>query len=306
MEHIDLHSHTVYSDGTSTVENSLTCAEALGLSVFSVTDHNTVGAYSEIIEKRSMFSGKILPGVELSTVFEGEVIEILGYGIDVYAMDKLIKSNYLSFYDKQVKEAKLDTLAVLEYGAVLDDWFVTAMLEHPESVFDPNHKSNREYLLAEMKRHPENARFFSSEEEFYSIDRHRFSRDYLFNSKSTLYSDQSSLSPSVDTVILMIHDCGGLAFLAHAFVYSAEFPSKLGRVADLGLDGMECFYGTFTPAQKEYMSSFCKKRGIYKSGGSDFHGLDMRPMNLMGFSAGERIDISLVSEWISLFNDRFI
>ena len=48
MLYIDLHSHTTYSDGTSTVENSLTQAEASGLSLFSVSDHNTVSAYNEI------------------------------------------------------------------------------------------------------------------------------------------------------------------------------------------------------------------------------------------------------------------
>ena len=57
MDYIDLHTHTCYSDGASTVENSLNCAEALNLSLFSVTDHNSVDAYDEIMEKRKTFSG---------------------------------------------------------------------------------------------------------------------------------------------------------------------------------------------------------------------------------------------------------
>ncbi|MBQ8344879.1 MAG: hypothetical protein IJY42_01270 [Clostridia bacterium] len=42
MPLIDLHTHTTYSDGKTTVENSLRCAENLGLSILSITDHNTV------------------------------------------------------------------------------------------------------------------------------------------------------------------------------------------------------------------------------------------------------------------------
>ena len=100
MPFIDIHTHTDHSDGTTTVENSLRCAQALGLSIFSVTDHNTVSAYGEVIEKKRLFSGKILTGVELSTTYKGESIEVLGYGIDVSEMDKRIHLHYPTFYDK--------------------------------------------------------------------------------------------------------------------------------------------------------------------------------------------------------------
>ena len=93
MDFIDLHTHTCYS---------LKCADKLELSLFSVTDHNTVDAYDEIDSLRYLFRGDILPGVELSTVFYGEVIEVLGYGINIVEMKKLIGKNYMSFYDKQV------------------------------------------------------------------------------------------------------------------------------------------------------------------------------------------------------------
>lgn len=306
MRYIDLHSHTNYSDGTSTVENSLSLAEALGLSIFSVSDHNTVNAYDEIVKKRRLFSGKILPAVELSTTFCGESIEILGYGIDAEKMKALIGENYYTFYEKQVREAALDVKAVLEYGATLDPDFVHTMINHPERIFDPSHETNRPYLLEEIRRHPENARFFASREEFETIDRHRFSRDYLFNAKSTLYSDQSPLYPSLARVIDMIRYCGGLAFLAHPLVYSKDFADRLDEIAVCGIDGIECYYGTFDGEQKEFLTALCEKHSLYRSGGSDFHGLDMRPMNLMGLSSGERIPLSLVEDWLPKVEESFI
>lgn len=306
MDYIDLHTHTRYSDGTSTVENSLRCAEKLGLSIFSVADHNNVNAYDEIIEKREMFSGEILPATELNTLVFGNVIDVLGYGIDIPKMKEMISKNYLSFHDKQVAEAKLDTLAMLKAGVVLGDDFVRDMLEAPEKRFDPYHANCRRFILEELQRYPENARFFESREEFETIAQNPFTRKYVYNINSPLYCDQSSLFPDLRGVVEIIHACGGLAFLAHAFEYTKDFVDRLEEVAEIGLDGVECHYGTFTPEQKEYMTEFAKSHSLYMSGGSDFHGLDMRPKNIMGLSAGEKIPRALIADWEDKVRGSFI
>lgn len=295
---IDLHTHTNYSDGTVTVEQTLMLAEGLGLSFLSVTDHNTVNAYDELLQKKHLFSGKLVSGVELSTTFRSESIEILGYGINTEKIKPLIAENYLSFYEKNVRAAALDAIATVKNGATLSPDFVKKMCENPEEVFDPGRENNRPYLLAELQRHPENARFFRSRDEFESISRHRFSREYLFNPRSSLFSDHSSLVPSIEKVIHIIRECGGLTFLAHPFVYSKNIIDALDEVVAYGLDGIECYYGTFNKAQKQFLETYCDKMGLFKSGGSDHHGLDMRSNNIMGRSAGEAITYSLVSTWL--------
>lgn len=295
---IDLHTHTNYSDGTATVEQTLMLAEGIGLSFLSVTDHNTVNAYDELLQKKHLFSGKLVSGVELSTSFRGESIEILGYGINVEKIKPLIAENYLSLYEKNARAAALDAIATVKNGATLSPDFIKTMCEHPEAVFDPGRENYRTYLLAELRRYPENARFFRSRDEFESIDRHRFSREYLFNPRSPLFSDHSSLLPSIEKVIRIIKECGGLTFLAHPFVYSKNIINALDEVVAYGLEGIECYYGTFNKEQKQFLEDYCDKRGLLKSGGSDHHGLDMRPNNIMGRSAGETIPYSLVSPWL--------
>lgn len=297
MKYIDLHTHTNCSDGRVAPEHSLAEAEKLGLSLFSFSDHNTVEAYRNLTDIRHLFGGKILPAAELSTTFKGDVIEILGYGIDTEKMRGLISQNYFTFYEKQVREARLDTDALLAAGVKLDEEFVRAMKEEPHTIFDPSRETNRPYLLREMQRHPENVRFFESEEEFLNLTPQRFSRNYLFNAQSSLYSDQSSLGPDLMTVLDMINTCGGLAFLAHPFVYSQNVISSLDDLAASGIDGMECFYGTFTSEQKRFLFDYCEEKGLFKSGGSDFHGLKMRPKNIIGYSDGEKIPFSLIEPW---------
>lgn len=56
--------------------------------------------------------------------------------------------------------------------------------------------------------------------------------------------------------------------------------------------------GTFTKEQKLFLTDYCDKNGLFKSGGSDFHGLNMRPKNIMGYSAGERIEYELAAPWL--------
>lgn len=297
MKYIDLHTHTNFSDAEVSLEHSLAAAEELGLAVFSVTDHNTVAAYGDLARHRRLYSGKILPAVELSTVYNGEIIEIIGYGVDVSAMGVLIAKSYPSFYDKQVREAGMDVLALLKAGVTLDPEFVRKMVEEPQSIFDPSRCTNRPYLLREIKKHPENARFFASEEEFRTIGEGKFTRNYLFNAKSPIYSDQSSLCPSLSEVIAMIRECGGLAFLAHTFAYSENIVRALDGIVAYGLDGLECCYGTFTAEQKRFVSDYCDAHNLYKSGGSDYHGRVMRPDNVLGYSAGEKIPFSLIEPW---------
>lgn len=81
---IDLHMHTTYSDGTESCTTVLKKCQEKNLNYISITDHNTALAYKELetLDVKSLFSGKIVPGIELNTKALNIPIEILGYGID--------------------------------------------------------------------------------------------------------------------------------------------------------------------------------------------------------------------------------
>ena len=76
---IDLHLHTNYSDGTDSVEELLENAEKQKLEIISITDHNSVDAYFELEKMpniRNKFSGEIVIGSEIKTIFDDVNIEI--------------------------------------------------------------------------------------------------------------------------------------------------------------------------------------------------------------------------------------
>ena len=80
---IDIHMHTLYSDGCKTVEEILKLCEDKKLEYISITDHNTCEAYyDKSILNNKIFTGKIIKGCELNAEFRNRAIEILGYNID--------------------------------------------------------------------------------------------------------------------------------------------------------------------------------------------------------------------------------
>lgn len=106
---VDIHSHTTYFDGSSSVDELLSEAQKLNLSLLSITDHNTIQAHFELQNSniRDRFKGEIISGIEITTTYKGETIGVLGYGLDLETMQKFLDANVLSFGQKQIKEYDL-------------------------------------------------------------------------------------------------------------------------------------------------------------------------------------------------------
>ena len=101
---IDLHTHTVYSDGADTPETLLRGAAQAGLTHLSITDHNSVGAYRDpaAVHWRDLFPGKLIRGIEITCMYEGEIVEVLGYGYDLDKLEALLPQVVLPFREKQL------------------------------------------------------------------------------------------------------------------------------------------------------------------------------------------------------------
>ncbi len=294
---VDIHSHTTYSDGSSSVDELLSEAQKLNLSLLSITDHNTIQAHFELQNSniRDRFKGEIISGIEITTTYKGETIEVLGYGFDLETMQKFLDANVLSFEQKQIKEYDLIKNRYNAIGVIFDENNIK---------FDPKVESCRPAFAIEIKKHPENYKFFLNQESINTAS--GFTRNEVYNPKSPLYVDESSLFPSLETAIQMIHNSGGLAFLAHTFAYSPNIANELLNIINnYELDGLECFYTTFTKEQSDYLVSVCNDRKLYMSGGSDFHGTRKINHNLGTGQGNLHIDESVVDNWVSDYISSF-
>ena len=82
---IDLHVHTVNSDGDFTTKETLIEAEKKGVKILSITDHNNINAYEDLkkLPVKELFSGKIIIGTELEFAKDGRLFDMLGYGFNL-------------------------------------------------------------------------------------------------------------------------------------------------------------------------------------------------------------------------------
>ena len=79
---VDLHTHSIYSDGTSTPEELVGLAVSNGLRGLALTDHDTVEGVEEVRRLGEQAGLVVVSGVEISTTLRQYTLHILGYGID--------------------------------------------------------------------------------------------------------------------------------------------------------------------------------------------------------------------------------
>ena len=270
MEKIDLHMHSLYSDGVYDVSTLLKMAEEKGLSIISITDHDNCRAHLELMNEnvRNNFSGDIKVGIEITTSFNNQKIELLAYDFNnIEAVNEFFINKKESVDWKKVAiESATHTLKVLD----------ELNIKYPIK-----YKEDLTILKFESKLYDDILLFNDKEElmkklgDSYSLNGKEFFRKCICTPNNIFSFNFAKYSPSIEEVINIIHENGGILFLAHPYAYkmknTEEFLEKLYD-EHKEIDGIECYYYDFTKDQIDYIKDFAKMRNLYISGGSDFHG----------------------------------
>src|SRR5262245_50837254 len=82
MPGIDLHVHSMFSDGTFTPRQIVELARERDLSTIALTDHDTVAGLDEALSAGDELGVEIVPGIEFSTIYEGNGVHVLCYFMD--------------------------------------------------------------------------------------------------------------------------------------------------------------------------------------------------------------------------------
>ncbi len=289
---IDMHMHTVYSDGDKTVEEVLKMCEEQKLEYISITDHDTCKQYDdEALKSNTNFSGTIIKGTELHAVFQDRSIGMLAYNINPEVIEQWCKKYYSEdILIKQQEICRNRLFAICDkHGLVYDKSKIKKPAKATEYVELP--------IYNEVMSHKENHKILGEFTESFSV----FYRIGLANPKSTYFMNHIEFRPKYKEVIHIIHKAGGKAFLAHPFEYQFEntidFIDELQKEAKL--DGIECFHPSSEEGNKrEILVEYARRNHLYISGGSDYHGTS-KPDIQIGVGRGS-LDISkeFVEEWI--------
>ncbi len=269
MGKIDLHLHTTYSDGSNTPKELIDLAKVRNVSTISITDHDCVDGYIEIKDYAIEQEIELIPGVEISSRFEGYEVHILGYYIDVHNTEL---SECLSFIQKgRISRTKkiLHKLSQLGLPLEFEDVF---RLTGNSGVIGRVHIAN---ALIEQG-------YISDYQEAFNI--------YLGKGKLA-YVPKPVFTP--EKTFDLIKEAGGVSILAHPGTINNDFLIPIFK--EQGLQGLEVFYPNHNYNNVIYYQQIASKYGLLMTGGSDYHG-NNRKTDLFG-------EISLDRKYLNELKD---
>ena len=268
---IDLHLHTLASDGRLTPTELVQMVAKQGLETVSITDHDSTEGLAEAYEAAKEFPGlRIIPGIEMSADIPGDEVHILGYFLEYE--DRDFQAKLLEFRRGRVERAqmmveKLDTVGVhiewerVQYfagdGSVGRPHIALAMVEagyckEPKDAFD-------EYL----------------------------------GRNGLAYAERPKMTP--DEGVEMIKQVGGVPVLAHP-TFMNDMEAGISSLKQVGLLGMEVYYAKYDDDTVRHLARVAKEYDLIPCGGSDYHGLGNSDEALPGTLGPPEETIQLLEE----------
>ena len=246
----DLHMHSVFSDGTDEVPAIVAKAKAAGLSLMSLTDHDTLKGVGLALEEGEKQGIKVLPGIEISTYAVCEV-HILGYNIDINN-DRLL-TRLAEIEDKRHERIKAILTNLKKYNIELDE----------EKIFDRIGTVGRMHIAKQLLA-----------KGYCQTITEAFDR-YL-GERGIAYVPSKRITPLEG--VKLIKAAGGLAVVAHPLIFcqKGKLDDLIGGLKTYGLDGLEVYYPTHSLDDTAKLYDLAKKNRLIATGGTDYHGLNKK------------------------------
>lgn len=246
---MDLHLHTAASDGVNSPETVIQNAAKRGIGLCAVTDHDTVSGLRDAALKAKALGIAFLTGVEISALWEGRTIHLLGYGISPTdgQLQEVLGRNIqcTALYDQQVLQSA-------EQAGLL---------------------SHEKVLAYEKYVYPERLGGWKLLNYFINQGLCRDGFEYL-RMVQNLWPQEKEFVPAKDAIRAIRHS-GGTCVLAHPGSYNwPEFAieKQLAALWKLGLRGVECHHPLNSPSVCLQCVNFCQRHNLLETGGSDDHG----------------------------------
>lgn len=254
----DLHTHSVFSDGSDAPEELIRIAEALGLGAVALTDHNSVSGLPRFLAAAESSAVTAVPGVEFTTGYGDREVHIVALFVKPEHFEAV---EALAAKPHQWKEESNLALirALGERGCELDYDAIRSAT--------PDGRVNRVHFARAL-----------AEKGYVSTVDEAFEK--LLHPDRGIYVPPRRLS-SLET-IGFIRSIGAVSVLAHPWLNldEPELERFLTLALPAGLDAMEVYYSKFDESQSNLALEIAEKYGLAVSGGSDYHGVNKPGLSL--------------------------
>ena len=281
---IDLHVHSINSDGTETVEAILESAVELQLEAICISDHE----YLTKVPKHNEI--EIIQGAEISVSWDllDKKNKFGGTHLLVYFLKEDSPLN------KKLQEVRLNKIE--RNYSILDNLKEFEIFIEKEEIDELETKVPGRPHIAELM----------VKKNYVSNLSEAFTK-YLGNGK---IEDIDNHQLDINEIVSLVKSSKSLVFLAHPHtlmsnkLYSKsdnwinnEFHEYIDFLKDIGIDGIEVYYPGYTHNTINTLLNICENQELLVSGGSDFHG-HRKPNNLLGIGY-ENLPIKVPYELLS-------
>ncbi len=284
MQAIDLHVHSKHSDGTCTTKELVDLAIYKGLKAIALTDHDTVAGLEEIMEYAKGKDIEIVPGIELSTEYNGKDIHILGLYINPYK--SRFRKHLIAFQESRINRNRKMCENLAEQG--IDITYEDLMNTFKGAVVTRAHYAR--YLLDKG--------YVKSMKEAFE----RYVGDHC-----KAFVPREKITP--EQAVALILEAGGIPVLAHPILYrmsDANLDKLVASLKEAGLMGIEAVYSTYAPSEERYVKRLAAKYDLLLTGGSDFHGSNKKDIDLGNGRGHLFVPEELLDKLKQAYLDRFI
>jgi len=247
---IDLHCHTLHSDGTDTSEGLALLGDEARLTALCLTDHDTLGGIPTFLAMQPRVKVRLLAGTELSCRFLGQSLHVLGLLVDPADLRFQARLEQLRGRRHDRNLRMILRLAELGCAITLED--VQAQSDTP--LLSRVHFAKALAARGVVRRAPE-----------------AFER--LIGDDCPGFVPREELSPA--EACRWIREAGGVPVVAHPGRFGGRgfrWDDAMAELQREGVEGLEGYYGEYRASEQKYFVSLAQRLGMVVTGGSDYHG----------------------------------
>ena len=258
MSMVDLHTHSTASDGTFSPAELAAEAHKTGLSLFALTDHDTVAGVAEAQQAGKAIGIRVLPGIEISVEWQPGELHLLGLGIDIE--NKTLCSLMQYAQEKRLERNRKMIEKFNEAGIIIDEEKLVHIAG--EAVIGRPHFAK--YLVQEKKAKSIQDAFLK----------------YLAKGRP-FYIEKECL-PLTESIEAIKAACG-VPVLAHPMSLYLSWGKLRETIAQFkkdGLVGLEAWHSGARYGECVRLQALAKDLGLIVTAGSDFHGANRKDVHL--------------------------
>jgi 3',5'-nucleoside bisphosphate phosphatase len=242
---IDLHLHSIASDGSFPPERVVAMAEARGVGVMALTDHDTLDGIPAAQARAERAGIRLISGVELSASEETSDVHLLAYGFD--SEDSGLTAA-IARYREARRERAVKILARLKGLGIRISMDTVEEISNGAAIGRPH--------VAEALLRAGHVETFNE-----AFQRYLGHHAPAYVAKQVVTLEEASA---------IVRDAGGVTILAHPGTLNRDH--WIPRLSRRGLDGIEVWHSKHDAAAVERYRGFAQLHGLLMTGGSDFHG----------------------------------